>query len=300
MLEEEHRLSDYSTAVGLEPYEKLRVNAEKIGGITRFIQHAPRSVDAVLQFIDGANKEDFICIANVYDIHFSQKDHEALPSIIPTEVKKQLKNVVVDRISQKKILPDNELSRMSCLDKIKEKLATANVCFHSIFLDNVPYIYVETILTIQPGEQLLISYGDSYFNQKGMMPHYFNKHTGNIIPRVEYLPSREDIFQKYPKAKRDINHTFRYAVYNNDLVAVHTLLQYGDVDVNQASPSGKTPLSLVGTNSNIKKTEENKDISGNIAMLLQAVIAKMALTMPFFGQKEFEEVTSTNIKCQKN
>ena len=170
-------------------YPGIRIDAQHMGGLTRFIQHAPRSLRALFDYIDSPDldKQSFFDIAKVYDIEFGAGQLSMLPDPVPEEIKNRIKDVI---------------PRMNYL------------------------LAASPVLTL------------------------------------------EEVFAKYSNAK-DINHAVRYAVLNNDLGALVILLQQEEVDISQPSLSGKVPLGLVGTNSRIPNTPENKAIASQIELLLR-------------------------------
>lgn len=240
-LEASETEGSYGVEIG-PSHENLRINAEHMGGITRFIQHMPQSLDALFEAMDRANKEDFIKMAKVYDIYFPP-EQLALIADIPPNIKEAVKDKITATL-QKKSLFSMELKNKPFLRKVSSQLATANTRFNSIFIDNIPYVYVEAIRPIEVGEQLGISYGDKFWQQKQKVPRYFDKNTRHVIPKESYLPSLETILLKYRVENKE--HALRRAVYCNDLNEVSILLEYG-AQINEPSLTGKTPLSLAKT-----------------------------------------------------
>jgi len=233
--------SSYGVAIG-PSHENTRINAEHVGGITRFIQHMPQSMDALFDALDSANKEDFVTMAKAYDIYFPS-EQLALISEIPLDIKQVVKDKIIETI-QKKSLFSKELKTKPFLNTVSSQLATANTRFNSVFIDNLPYVYVEAIRPIEAGEQLGVPYGDQWWHQIKKVPRYFDRNTGRVIPRENYLPDLKAILLKYTTENKE--QALRRAVFCNDFNEASILLEYG-AQINEPSPTGKTPWSLAKT-----------------------------------------------------
>lgn len=164
----------------------LRSNADKVGGITRFVQHMPFSLNAIARAIreKSSNLKDLLVILDANGIFFDDSDVEKIAEIIKEgpEATADFINYQVSVLAARYKEQMRECEMNSHLDNISD-LATMNIQALPLSFDNKKFTYFQACCDIIPGEQLGVTYGHSYWEMRQQEPKYFNRR-GQIIEPV--------------------------------------------------------------------------------------------------------------------
>ena len=186
---------------------------------------------------------------------------------------KSTKNLNITNLDHRtyKQQQQEEMNENGCLKQISE-LATANVSTCILNHDNKPIVYLQTVLDIQEGEQLGISYGSEYWIAKETIPQYFDKN-GNIIKRNLCVTALNDLLKKYtpPEAEEVIskNDALHRAAFAGSVYDVKLLLfEYGaSINDQEANDHNRTPLHIAVIGYAISIEKNSNDIEERKAVI---------------------------------
>lgn len=247
---------NYTMAI---PDSTFRVDAERAGGITRFIQHLPFDFNSLCVAIRAANKEQLLRILSAYFIEPSEREERAMDN---PEMLAMAKETVIEKLRTRLDVPllMEEIKQKDFLrtGAIRERLAVSNLRTFSTIAHGQAVMALKADRDIARGEQLGFSYGLDYWMVKKRVPAYFDR-SGTVIPASEYLPSLAGICEKYRTTSEgtlpDMNAALRRAASRGEIMDVIHLLEYGaDID-GQGAGTGKTALhqAVIGGHFNVAK-----------------------------------------------
>lgn len=233
------------------------ISAGTTGGVARFFQHFPSDHNRIRRAVRESTKEEFvgICMGNGLPLSDDEISLLGNPEYLQAMKQKIIKEILekaTDTATLFSAAASTELSIKYFLksDKILPILAVANLAPLIESYKGIDIIVIRALRRIEAYEQLGISYGVDYWIQKRVIPRYFNRMTGKIIPRSEYLEPLGTLVERFRKSDPSITPEIalrRAAAYGYE-DAVPQLLEYG-VDVNAAAPtSRKTALHWAAEN----------------------------------------------------
>lgn len=139
------------------------INAYKIGGLARFMQHLPQ---------DSMRQKEF------YKKIF--KETEIAEEILDKIIEQQLQSV-----------KNPELENLVFKNpEVKKTLATANVYVSQTVVNNIPVVVCTAQRDIKKNEMLGFSYGIEYWESADFIPRYFDN-TGKLIPTNQYYQKKD-------------------------------------------------------------------------------------------------------------
>lgn len=234
-------------------HKDLRMNAREAGGIARFIQHMPYSLDKIISEICASKDIDSIVrILDGNGLFFSDEKDLQKIRIIRETGELYLKSFYEEQITALKKIDtelQQEIQTKSFLtdDSIGTSVAMANVQQYPIQFNGKPCLYIQALYDIHPGEQLGVPYGLHYWDIKKCSPKYFDAQ-GNVIPKEQYLPSLASIVDQYKLRPEfhlpTINTVLRRAAATGNKKDVQFLLEYGAEINSQDDTPGKKKTAL--------------------------------------------------------
>lgn len=239
-------LSDAVTE--FSPYRRDQIDAKRIGGLTRFVQHMPFDIQAVeKQFRLAKTTKEFCSLIQGLGFPLSVKECADMSKIFQSQ---QQRAEYIDKVLEK--FRKEDYQSLSYEMQLKEPilsnipdLATANLICSAFRVCGRVFSFYYTWRAVKAGEQLGISYGAGFLRQMNQVMHevpvYFDSQ--GIIPKAKYLFPLSNIYEqiKLPvrEGESDIQRqerALRYLVVNaknisNAILLLQHLLEHG-VNIN--------------------------------------------------------------------
>ena len=234
------------------PYLLGSVDSEKMGGITRFVQHMPFSIDRINKefqdYGDTKTPADLMELAKTLGVHERESSKKStLNSLQDPHKRSQYISACLNMIQKSNKLYTSEIETKKFLENIKS-LATANTLPIDYIYRGIKINFLKTYVEIKAGQQIGMSYGVAYWRWQQDQARYFDINSGKIIPKEHYLPSLPFIFHELKLPERSDEslqqkkeRALRYIAANdisNGYEFMQTLIEYG-VNIN-AADNGKT------------------------------------------------------------